>query len=320
MLTTVGEILVDFTLLATPLGAMRFQAHAGGSPANVAVGLARLGAPVEFAGRISTDFFGRYLMQHLEREGVGTRFVSRSAAPSILAFAALDHDAPAFTFYGDAAADAHLRADDVPPAIERSRVLHFGSISLLAAPTSAAVLALADRLRGRCLLSLDPNVRPNLIGDADAYRQTLGRAFRTADILKLSAEDLKWLMPGTPVEAAAARLLALGPVLVIITLGADGCYARTATGELRVTAPRIDVADTVGAGDAFSAGLLARATAAGLTSRRAVQQAGAAVIGEVLEFATRTATLTCMRTGADSPRREEVDQFVRARRLGKDRR
>lgn len=312
LLTTIGEILVDFTPLAAPDGVMRFQAHPGGSPANVAVGLARLGAQVEFAGKISTDLFGRYLLRHLEREGVGTRFVSRSAAPSTLAFVALDRDAPSFTFYGGDTADAELRPQDIPRAIDRSTVLHFGSTSLVAECTSHTVLALADRLRGNCLLSLDPNVRPALIGDAAAYRRTLDRAFRTADIVKASTDDVPWLAAGISIEDAAEQLLALGAVLVIVTLGADGCYARMPVWELRVRAPRVDVADTVGAGDAFSSGLLARLADAGLSSRSALQRAGAVVIGDALGFATATAALTCMRTGADPPRRHEVDEFLRA--------
>jgi fructokinase len=315
LFTTIGEILVDFTPLAEHSVITGFQAHAGGSPANVAVGLARLGAPVDFAGKVSTDFFGRYLVRHLEREGVGTRFLSRSPAPSTLAFVALDQDDPSFTFYGAGAADTQLRFEDLPRSIDESDVLHFGSISLLAAPTSETVLALADRLRAGCLLSLDPNIRPSLIGDPDAYRRILDRAFRAADILKISTEDLRWLKPGHSAESAAAQLLALGPALVIVTLGANGCYARMPTREIRVRAPLVDVADTVGAGDAFSSGLLACLGVFGLTSRRSLEQANSSAIREVLNFATGTAALTCTRAGADPPRRDEVDQFLRANDL-----
>jgi fructokinase len=175
------------------------------------------------------------------------------------------------------------------------------------------VLALVDRLRGGCLLSLDPNVRPSLIAHADAYRRTLDRAFRAADILKVSTEDLKWLMPGCSPESAAAQLLALGPALVIVTLGRDGCYALTPAGAIRVPALRVDVADTVGAGDAFSSGLLASLAVFGLTSRRPLEQARPAAVEEALEFATATAALTCTRAGADPPRRYEVERFLRNR-------
>jgi len=313
LFTVIGEILMDFTPLGGDPGLMRFQARAGGSPANVAVGLARLGVRVEFAGKVSTDFFGRYLVQHLEKEGVGTRFLSRSPAHSTLAFVAFDQDGPSFTFYRAGTADTQLGSEELPRSIDESDVLHFGSISLLASSTSETVLALVDRLRGGCLLSLDPNIRPSLIADAGAYRRTLDRAFRAADILKVSTEDLRWLTPGCSPESAAAQLLALGPVLVVVTLGRNGCYARMPTGEIRVPAPRVDVADTVGAGDAFSSGLLARLAVVGLTSRPSLEQAGSATVQEVLEFATATAALTCTRTGADPPRWDEVDQFLRDR-------
>src|SRR5262249_2119469 len=146
--------------------------------------------------------------------------------------------------------------------------------------------------------------------------RTLDRAFRAADILKASTEDLRWLKPGHPVETAAAQLLALGPVLVIVTLGRDGCYARTPVGEIRVPAPRVDVAHTVGAGDAFSSGLLACLALLSLTSRRSVEQATSTTIKRVLQFATATAALTCTRAGADPPRRDEVDRFLRANEPG----
>jgi fructokinase len=293
---------------------MGFRAHAGGSPANVAVGLARLGAQVEFAGKVSTDFFGQYLMRHLEREAVGTRFVSRSAAPSTLAFVTLDGDHPSFTFYGTSTADAQLRPEDLPPSITESAVLHFGSISLLAASTSKTVLALVDRLRGACLVSMDPNIRPSLIGDADAYRQTLDRAFRAADIVKASADDLSWLKPGLSVEEAAAQLLAMGPLLVIVTMGPAGCRAWMPARNFCVPAPPVIVADTVGAGDAFSSGLLASLAWSGLATRRALDRASSAVVADVLRFATGTATLTCARIGADPPRRNEVEQLLLANR------
>ena len=193
---------------------------------------------------------------------------------------------------------------------------HFGSLSVLAASTSETVRALGDRLRGGCLLSLDPNVRPSLIGDPDAYRRTLDRAFQATDILKVSTEDLRWLTPESSIESAAAQLLALGPLLVIVTLGQDGCYARMPAGEIRVPAPRVDVVDTVGSGAAFSSGLLACLAVFGLTSRHSLEQASSTAIREVLQFATGTAALTCTRAGADPPRREEVDQFLRAGRPG----
>jgi fructokinase len=310
---SIGELLVDFTPVVEDGETVGFRMHSGGSPYNVAIGLARCGARVEFAGKASTDFFGRFLVGTLEREGVGTRFVSRSLAPSTLAFVALEHGDPSFSFYGAGTADTQLHLQDLPDAIDYSGVLHFGSISLLTGPTSETVLALVDRLRGRCLLSFDPNIRVSLIRDPDAYRQILTRAFRQADVVKLSAEDLAWLMPGRPADDAAAEIRALGPALVVMTAGPRGCRAWSAALEIRLSAPSVAVVDTVGAGDAFTSGLLWHLGAQGLASRKALEEAKAETLKAALRFATAAATLTCTRVGADPPTRDQVERFLEPR-------
>ena len=144
--------------------------YLGGSPCNVAVGLARGGAHTEFSGKISTDYFGRCLTRALEREGVGTRFFVRCAAPSALAFVVPGRTSPSYAFYGVEPAHTLLQIDELPSAIDGSDVLHFGSIGLVTAPTSETVIAVAGRLRGRSLLAFDPNIRPMLVRDAYAYR------------------------------------------------------------------------------------------------------------------------------------------------------
>ncbi|MBI3976243.1 MAG: carbohydrate kinase, partial [Armatimonadetes bacterium] len=150
--TTIGEILVDFTPLLEGGQTVGFRMHPGGSPFNVAVGLARLGARVEFAAKVSTDFFGRFLLAHLEREGIGRRLLSRSDAPTTLAFVALEGGEPAFSFYQDGTADTLLRPEDLSADIAACQVLHFGSISLLRDPTASTVAGLVERLRGDPLL------------------------------------------------------------------------------------------------------------------------------------------------------------------------
>ena len=307
---TIGEILVDFTPLVDRGATVGFRMHPGGSPRNVAVGLARCGARVEFVGAVSTDFFGRFLVAQLEREGVGTRLLVRSAAPSTLAFVATERDGPSFTFYRTGAADTQLATADVPPAVDESDVLHFGSISLLTASTRETVLALADRLHGRRLLSFDPNIRPSLIDDPDGYRRMFARAARAADVVKLSEADLAWWMPGVAVAEGADRLRALGPALVVVTLGGRGCYARAPRREMRVPAPQVEVVDTIGAGDAFSSGLLLRLWERGLGSRRALERADAETLEDALRFAAAAAALACTKAGADPPRRDEIEQLL----------
>src|SRR5687768_16584032 len=145
--------------------------HAGGAPYNVAVGLARLGQPTAFAGKVSSDLFGRYLRQCAEQEGIDTRFLLTADAPSTLAFVGTEQGEPVYAFYDQGAADTTLTVDEMPTALfEETSILHFGSISLLRGSTPAAVVAIVERLKGRALLSFDPNVRPGVVRDDEVYR------------------------------------------------------------------------------------------------------------------------------------------------------
>ena len=311
LFAAIGEILVDFTPVVEEGHTVGFRMHAGGSPCNVAVALARMGAEVEFVGQASTDFFGRFLVEHLRRESVGTRYLSRSSAPSTLAFVALVDGEPAFTFYGDQAADTLLRPEDMPAGIAAATMLHFGSISLLRGTTPATIAGLVQRLSGRTLLSFDPNIRPSLVGDEPAYRQLLTQVAGAADIVKMSETDAHWFAPGHTTEAVAAGVSELGPALVVITQGARGAYARTATVQTCVTAPKVRVVDTVGAGDAFTAGLLFAFAREGTTSRTALGRLDAQGLDTALRFAAAAAALSCTRAGADPPRLQEIEGFLR---------
>jgi len=312
LFTTIGEILVDFTPCVESEDPAGFRMHLGGSPCNVAVGLSRCGARTEFAGKISTDYFGRFLARALEREGVGTRFLVRSAAPSALAFVMPGRTPPTYAFYGTDPAHTLLQIDELPSAIDGAEVLHFGSISLLTPPTSETVLALAGRLRGRCLLSFDPNIRPELVREPESYRAVLARALAITDVLKLSADDLSWWRPGGSVQQAAAQFVDEGPALTVVTLGGGGCYGRTTAAELWLPAPPVTVVDTVGAGDAFVSGLLLRLSELGCASRSALVGAPAETLRDALEFAITAATLTCTRAGADPPDHDQIDRARRS--------
>jgi fructokinase len=308
--TAIGEILIDFTAIVERGQTVGFRMHPGGSPFNVAVGLARLGGRVEFAAKVSTDFFGRFLRGHLEREGIGTRFLAPSDAPTTLAFVALEAGEPEFSFYQQGTADTLLRAADLPVSIEATQVLHFGSISLLREPTASTIAGLVDRLHGRALVSFDPNIRPRQITPPQEFRQFLDRLWPLADLVKLSVADLRWLVPDRPVEAAAATLLERGPTLVVVTLGADGCHACCRRFSRRQPAPRVEVVDTVGSGDAFTAGLLSRLAEMAVVTRHGLETVAPPVLEEALRFALAAAALNCTRSGADPPRREEVANFL----------
>ncbi len=316
-LACIGEILVDFLPIERDGQTTGFSMHPGGAPFNVAVGLARLGQPAAFVSKVSSDFFGRYLRTYVQEQGVDTRFLlSSDTTASTLAFVSVEHGEPVFTFYGEGTADTLLQADEIPAAFfAETRLLHFGGISLLRGITPATILATVRRLKGHALLSFDPNMRPLLIRDEEGYRALLQQFFQLADLVKISAADIAWLSPGRPLEQVAHELLSMGAALVTVTRGGSGVLA------LRSRSPgvvetwdvptyTVAVTDTVGAGDAFSAGLLAALTERGALSREALLDLAADALEQSLHFASAVAALTCTRAGADPPRYAEVSQFL----------
>ncbi len=315
-LCSLGEILFDFLPVEAGGEVTGFSMHPGGGPYNVAVGMARLGQPTAFVSKVGDDFFGRRLRRAVRAEGIDDRFLATAhGAPTTLAFVATEGGEPAFTFYGDGAADTLLRPEDLPAAFyEETALLHFGGISLLRGSTPGAALAAAEGLRGRALISLDPNVRPAVIADPAAYRVTLERAVGLCDLLKLSAADIEWLAPGADILDYAADLLSAGPVAITVTRGGAGVLAlrRGPAGVERLEAPgfRVQVADTVGAGDSFSAGFLAALAERGALSRQALAALPADEMRAALRFGAAVAAINCSRAGADPPRRGEVEAFM----------
>ena len=183
MIVVSGEALVDFTPVRCGEGE-GYLPHPGGSPYNVAVALGRLEAPVAFLGRISADAFGRFLRRHLAANGVDLRYLREGAEASTLAFVHLAGGEPEFTFYGEGTADRQLRPEDLPPAFPRDvQALHGGSISLVLEPIASTLDGLMRRERTRRLISLDPNVRPGLIGDREAYLGRLEEWVASADLI-----------------------------------------------------------------------------------------------------------------------------------------
>ncbi len=294
-------------------GPVAFGAWPGGAPANVAVGTARLGWPTAFIGRVSTDYFGRRLRRHLEAEGVDVAGLLDIDAPSTLAFVADDAGEPAFTFYGEGAADTRLRLEDLSTSLlDRTAALHFGGISLLRGETPAAVEAAVERLAGRALLSFDPNPRPALLRGADvsAYRARLDRLVGLADLVKLSVADCAWLCPELAPEAAARRLLDRGAGLVALTRGAAGAMLLSGRARVDVPAHRVPVVDTVGAGDVFAAGLLVALLERGVADRAGLRALGRDDLTACGRFAAAAAGLACARAGVDPPHRPELDRAL----------
>ncbi|HKA48144.1 MAG TPA: carbohydrate kinase [Candidatus Dormibacteraeota bacterium] len=280
----------------------------GGSPFNLAIGLARLGTPVSFLSRLSRDRYGELLLNRLLAEGVDARFLQRGPEPTTVAFV-LDKPGrePQFRF-SEQGADRNLTSADIPQAFPPEVLgIHFGSISLVLEPVASTLEACMAREKGRRLISLDPNVRPALIPDRAEYRRRLEGWLHFTDLAKVSRADLGWLYPRQQPELVARRWLELGPAFVVVTCGADGCSGLTRSRTVNVPALRMEVKDTVGAGDSFTAGLLAwlyqrRALAPRLLAALSDQELGAA-----LGYAAAAAALTCGRAGADPPDAVEVE-------------
>ncbi|MFF2142379.1 carbohydrate kinase [Kitasatospora sp. NPDC058190] len=260
--------------------------HPGGSPANLAYGLARLGRPAVLLTELGPDANGRLIRAHLESAGVEVRAAEVARTPS--AVVRLDGQGRArYTF--DVGWTLPPTDLTVTPA-----AVHFGSIGAVSEPGAASVLALVERWRGRAQISYDPNVRPALMGERARAVRRVERCVALSDLVKASDEDLAWLYPGEPAEAVAERWLTLGPAVVAVTLGAEGAFALTSDGG-REQAPAVPVAvaDTVGAGDSFMAAFL-HARAGGTDLRGCLTQAVTA------------AALTVSRPGANPPTAAEL--------------
>lgn len=305
----VGESLIDFTAA----GALAFQGHVGGALANSAVAAARLGVPTGFVTQLSTDLFGERLLERFTRDGIDTRFVLRSDAPSTLAFVERTSTSNRYAFYMQGTADTLWAPAELPALPDSCRWLHFGSISLLHEPAAARIGEFVEAQRGRRLVFFDPNARPSLIRDPVDWRRRCGRWLAAADLVKMSDEDAQVLAPGRPLADVAMDCLRHGPRAVVITRGAEGATLyRPGAEPVEVSPPSTQVVDTIGAGDTFAAGLTVALLEQGVETPEALESLPTAQWSQVLRFAAAAAALNCMREGADPPRRSEVDALIAA--------
>ena len=296
-----GEALYD--LWAEDDGGLR--GRPGGGPFNAARTIARLGRPVAYLGRLSRDRPGRTLEGLLAADGVRLDAVVHTDEPTTLAFADLQGGAAAtWSFYDHGTAAPGLTPAEalavLPPGVD---ALHVGTLGLALETVAAAMEAVVAELAGRALVLVDPNCRPWAVRDEVAYRARLRRVLARADVVKVSDEDLAWLHPRRPATEAARGLLELGPRVALLTRGAEGALVITADDVVAVAAPRVDVVDTIGAGDAFGGGFLAWWHGRGLDAG-ALAELDAVV--QATTFAARVAALTCARAGATPPRLDEV--------------
>lgn len=303
----VGEALID---LVDPGDDSPCLAHPGGSPLNVAIGLARLEQPTAFLGRFSPDPFGTVLRNHARRSGVDLRSAVAAAEPTTIALVELVDGQAEYTFSVAGTADFAWSDAElaVPPTV---RVVHFGSLASWLPPGDAVIGRCVAALReaGDVLVSYDPNVRPRLQADRAAARAAVEASLRHAHLVKASDEDLRWLYGDEAAEAVAARWLDLGPALVVVTRGGSGSVAFGGGTPVARPVRPVALVDTVGAGDSFMSGLLDALARRDLVSPGALRAAAgeADVVGDVLDDAALVSAITCSRAGAQPPRRAEVD-------------
>jgi fructokinase len=307
-----GEALMDvFALADTPTG-LSLEARVGGSPFNVAVGLARLAQPVAFFGSISRDLLGERLLRALRDEGVDTAPVVRVDASTTLSLVGLDSaGVPSYAFYGDGGADRQL-ATDALSRLPEAAAFHVGSFSTVVEPVASTLRALVETMRHRALISYDPNVRLNVEADLRPWRTAFDWMLTRADIVKISAEDLALLWPDVTGSGFLDRAIASGVGLAIVTDGASGASAATARTRIEVAARPVSVVDTVGAGDSFQAALLAWLGSTRTLQREALASITERELNATLRFACTAASLTCSRRGADLPTRDEIDLALAA--------
>jgi fructokinase len=303
MFVVVGEALVD---LVGQRGGRTLVAHPGGSPANVALGLARLGDPVTLMTRLGRDAFGEMISAHLQASGVRVAGGPGEGTSTSLAVATLAAGIATYDFRID------WDIGVLEPLPIETRCLHTGSLATVLAPGRRNVEDIMERehQRGRVTISYDPNVRPALLGTPERARPDIENLVALSDVVKVSDEDLHWLYPDRPDEDVAREWLGRGPVLVVVTRGGHGVYAVTADLELRRPATPIDLVDTVGAGDSFTSGLLdglRRADLIGGPRRDALAAIDESTLVSVLDAASLVAAITCSRPGANPPTRAEVE-------------
>lgn len=306
MLTVIGEALVDVVSRAGE----EPRAHVGGSPMNVAVGLARLGHDVQFLGRYGRDEYGRQVADHLTGNGVRLPF-DADALPTSVAQATLDETgAASYDFQLDWSLD--VSPERIDELLLDTDALHAGSIGAMLEPGATVVGQALERARGHALISYDPNCRPSIIPDSSDARARAEKIVALSHVIKASDEDLLWLYPHRSIEDSARAWLKAGARLVVVTRGVMGPWAvsrGTGRDGVEVPAARVTVADTVGAGDSFMAALLsglADRNILGPTAASALDELDGAQLTELLRHAAAAAGVTVSRSGADLPTRADL--------------
>lgn len=305
MILCAGEALIDMLPRESKNGELAFSPYAGGSVFNTAIALGRLGAPVGFFSGISTDLFGSLLTDALGASDVRFEFAARSQRPTTLAFVTLHEGHASYAFYDENTAGRMLVEEDLPTTRNVS-ALFFGGISLAVEPCATVYESLCAREAEAKVIMIDPNIRQSFIQDEDRYRSRIDRMISYADIVKVSDEDLAWIVGHNDLAKGANALLDSGPSLVCVTRGANGVSGFSQSSQVDVAAQTVDVVDTVGAGDTFNAGVLAAIENRNLLSKEGIANFSKEDISAALELGSRAAAVTVSRAGANPPTLAEL--------------
>jgi fructokinase len=307
MLLSCGDALIDFLPVKSVDGQDAAVPVAGGSCLNVAVGMARLGAPTGFVGGISTDLFGRMIADHARASQVELRYATRSEHQTTLAFVRTVAGEPQYAFYDEATASRNWRYRRGSIAFAEIEAIHVGSTTLADDKGAAEALAMIEDARGSVTISFDPNCRPKLVKHKASYVERMNAFAALADIVRMSDADFEFLYGGNEYAGRAKSFMAAGASLVVVTRGIQGAQAWHKTaGAVEVEAPAVEVVDTIGAGDSFQAALLFALRAIGRIERESLARTDSAELRRALSFASHCAAFTCGRAGADPPRATDV--------------
>ncbi|MBP0482286.1 carbohydrate kinase family protein [Sagittula salina] len=299
MILCCGESLIDMLPRETTGGEPAFAPYAGGAVMNTAIALGRLGAPAGYFGGVSDDLFGKILTDTLAASKVDSSSCAFSSRPTTLAFVTLQDGHATYAFYDENTAGRMLSEEDIPSLDEGTKALFFGGISLVGEPAADTYAAFCARAGDRVVM-IDPNIRPGFITDEARYRARLAAMLARADIVKISDEDMAWL------DTTPAALLQDGAALVLVTRGAEGVDMHSREGVKTVQAQKVDVVDTVGAGDTFNAGFLAGLERDGLMSREKLAAAWLDDLAPAAELGAQAAAITVSRAGANPPWEHEL--------------
>jgi fructokinase len=305
MIICCGEALIDMLPRTTTQGEDAFSPYAGGAVFNTALALGRLGLDTSFFTGLSSDMFGDILREALAASGVDHSPCATLDLNTTLAFVRLVNGQASYAFFDENTAGRMITEAHLPDLGDDVEALHFGAISLIPDPCGSTYESMMRREHASRVISLDPNIRPGFITDPEKHRARIDRMIAMSDIVKMSDEDLEWF--GQPdMETAARAWLAQGPSLVVFTRGPDGAIGFTTDHTVEVDGVPVTVADTVGAGDTFNAGILASLKRDNLLTKQAMKTLSAEAVSNALSLGAKAAAVTVSRPGANPPWANEI--------------